>query len=120
MLSVGDLVRVTVHTTSPVDASEALETVEHDEELASILTPLPSGAGLADRQQFGVITLLQEFVVATTAELTAAGICATIQAALARRRASRAEPAPAHVTVNVPEDGICEVMIRIDRRSTSP
>jgi hypothetical protein len=124
VFSTGDLVRVVVHGDSETDAKELLADLGASEEVGGYLTPVPVLAAGDGGREFGGVELIQEFIVATGAEISAEVIVASVRAFL-HRRSSRKEADPkeavpavaAGVSVNVLEDGALELRIDVKRPS---
>ena len=121
MLSTGDLVRITVVAASRDEADALLESVPADPELGGRLSPIPNRTA-GSEPDFGALTLVQEFILAAGAELTAEAIIAGVRALVSRWRNQTDEKSPAgpphqvEVTASVSAEGVCEVEVRLVSR----
>ncbi|MEU9630697.1 hypothetical protein AB0D89_28360 [Streptomyces luteogriseus] len=142
MLTTGDLIQISVQGPPQPTAKQLLEELAADSEVAELMTPIPVQPVRAEDGDFGDFALVQEFIIASTAHLTAESLSASIRAALSRLRRHKTPESPplpssdqhsmagtaaadapseelegAHVSVNVSADGAAEVTIRLDRFS---
>ena len=118
MLTTGDIVRLNIHAESEEAASQVLRAVSTSEELRPQLTAIPNVMRQRDAE-FGEITLAQEFIVVAAAHLSAEALFTALRGILAhlgeRHTDSQHDSEEAHpeVTISVPSEGMCDVIIRV-------
>ncbi|MGB3439814.1 MAG: hypothetical protein WBA97_13780 [Actinophytocola sp.] len=111
----GDLVRMRVIGAEENTALvlRELSGLSGESELAGRFTPVPAVENDSDGI-FGVVEVVQDFIVGAGVELTGAAVTAAVQTVVSRiRKRAPGKAADDRITVSVKEDGVTEVVVRL-------
>lgn len=120
MLSIGDIVHLTLRTSNGTEAREVLELLSQDPEITNRMSPMPQVTQQENGEgQFGIVELSQEFVILVGAQLTAESIAAAIRACIKKQHPATQESTSTRVAIRTIGQGIVDITVDIESSKAS-